>query len=50
MLVLHRKKHESFTITTPAGDVITITQCGNQKIGVDAPADHKVLRTELEEY
>ena len=51
MLALTRKQGESITITLPDGraivvEVVTIHP-GAIKIGVEAPTDIKILRTEL---
>lgn len=54
MLVLSRRKDESITIILPDGRKILIVNCdhriGDRKIaiGVDAPSDIKVIRSELE--
>lgn len=48
MLVLARKRNESIEITGPAK--ITILQTGKVavRLGIDAPAGTKVIRSELE--
>ena len=50
MLVISRKKHESFVI----GDNITVTildvRGDNIQIGIDAPRDLRILRTELKPH
>jgi len=51
MLVLGRKARESITIDLPTGETILLMIVSirgeNVKIGIDAPKDCKVLRTEL---
>jgi carbon storage regulator CsrA len=52
MLVLTRKPDESITIRCPDGTFITISVCRidpNYKVrlGLDAPKDFKITRTEL---
>ena len=51
MLVLTRKVDESLTLTLPDGSVIVITltevRGDNVRIGIDAPRDVTVLRSEL---
>jgi len=51
MLVLARRQDESLIITTPAGEEIKILVMdayhGFAKLGIDAPADFKILREEL---
>ena len=52
MLVLSRKAGESVTLTTPAGEEITITCikiAHNQtRLGIEAPDDVLILRSELD--
>lgn len=49
MLILQRKVKETIVITTPSGTItITVTKTGrNTRLGIEAPADCKVLRGEL---
>jgi len=51
MLVLTRKVDESLTLTLPDGSVIVITltevRGDKVRIGIDAPRDVTVLRSEL---
>ena len=50
MLVLARKKYESFRIGESI--VVTVIHCssGRCKIGIEAPPDVRVLRSELAEF
>ena len=52
MLVLTRKQDESITIRCPDGKYVNISVCridSNYKIrlGIEAPGDYKITRTEL---
>lgn len=51
MLVLERKEDENFIITTPEGDTLKIhlltAKHGRAKIGIIAPQDYDVVRSEL---
>jgi carbon storage regulator CsrA len=52
MLVLTRKTDESITVRCPDGTLLTISVCridANYKVrlGIDAPKDYKITRTEL---
>jgi carbon storage regulator CsrA len=53
MLVFTRHRSESFVITTPSGDKITICLVGvlgdKAKIGIDAPREYAVNRSEVQE-
>ena len=50
MLVITRREGESITVISPDGTEIeiTLTRDGNNaRIGVQAPQDYKIVRTEL---
>jgi len=51
MLVLSRKKGESFSMLTPGGETITVslnsTEHGKASIGIEAPRSVKILRDDL---
>ncbi|MCV6590973.1 MAG: carbon storage regulator [Marinobacterium sp.] len=53
MLILSVYRGDATTITTPAGETITVRFLGqdgrhaNCRIGIDAPNNHKILREEL---
>ena len=50
MLLLGRRDGQSVTITTPSGEVITVTMVvgrGKLKLGIEADRSVKVLRSEL---
>jgi carbon storage regulator CsrA len=47
MLVLTRNENESIVITLPSGEVITVTNLGQNKIGIDAPPEVNIVRKEL---
>ena len=50
MLVITRREGESITVISPDGKEIeiTLTRDGNNaRIGVQAPQDYKIVRTEL---
>lgn len=51
MLVLSRRKNESYRIISPSGDVITVTQVeirqSKSRVGIDAPDGYKILRDDL---
>jgi len=51
MLVLARRQEESIVITTPAGEEIKILVMdayhGFAKLGIEAPADYRIMREEL---
>jgi carbon storage regulator CsrA len=53
MLVLTRKAGESITVTTPSGETLTVQvfldRHGRVRIGIKAPKDYHVIRTELKE-
>ena len=52
MLVLTRKPGESLVMQTPDGVQITVTVCdverGRVRLGIDAPREVIVMRSELE--
>lgn len=52
MLVLKRKKDESFSIYTPDNVEIFVKICNidgakRVSVGIEAPGDYKILRSEL---
>ena len=51
MLVLTRKPSQSITLVLPSGETITIVLADSSKhrssIGIEAPKDVKIIRTEL---
>jgi len=51
MLILARRQDESLVITTPNGEEIKVLVMdayhGFAKLGIEAPADFKILREEL---
>ena len=47
MLVLGRKPNESIIIEVPGNEPITVTMLDNDKIGIDAPDEVKIIREEL---
>lgn len=51
MLILTRKPSQSITLVLPSGETITIVIADSSKhrssIGIEAPNDVKILRTEL---
>ena len=51
MLVLTRKENESIEITLPDGQQLTVmvteVERGRARIGIEAPTEIKILRSEL---
>jgi carbon storage regulator CsrA len=48
MLVISRKVHERFTVTSPSGDAIEVAivsiEGGKVRVGIQAPRSYKILR------
>lgn len=51
MLILSRQSGGAITIRTPAGEVITVAiltiDGGKAKVGIDAPKDFSITRTDV---
>lgn len=52
MLVITRKPDQSITLRHPDGTQITVTVCKNRggsvRVGIDAPAEWLIRRTEID--